>query len=316
MLILTDHDDYAARLFPDAGCAQRCDLHGLDPTVRELLIELSPDAGWTARELDIGGFDLAILVKRSPRSQFDVLRDRASADRLPTGNILCLAESGNDFHGHKGRHWTAMPGNLHLSAALAPRRELRHFGAIFMALPAVAAASAIETVVPHTRPVGIKWVNDVIVDGAKIAGVIAHTRSSGSRVDQAVLGIGLNVEAVPEIVRSPYVPRAGALRQSDPKVTQHQVLKALLHEMETRYAASLVVGAEPLLTAYRERSLVLGRHVEIHPDATGEGETVAGRVKHVGNDLELVLDGRSAPVTRGRLLVTPEEEFTHIGRNP
>jgi len=306
MFVLTDNVAYARVVLPTATTWQPLPGGDLDLSFRELVETLQPGAVWHQSEIDGPNFDRVILVDRSSRSQFDILRELATNSRLPPGDTLCLAGSGKDFHGHRGRNWTAVPGNLHVSVALAPHREIPHFGAVFMALPALAAARAIESAVPATRPVGIKWVNDVIVGTAKVAGVIAHTRSAGHRVDQAVLGIGLNVEAIPDVARSPFVPRAGALREVDPNVTQHQVLGALIESLGALYAETLSTGASSLLAAYRARSIVVGRSVEIHPDATERGEIITGRVRAIGNDLELLLDGRSAPVTRGRLLVTTE----------
>ncbi len=316
MFVLTDHVEYAREVLPGAATWQPSPIEQLDGQLRHLVETLQPGATWHRSELDEPNFDRAVLVDRASRSQFDALRDLAGKNELPPGNTFCLAGSGRDFHGHRGRHWTAIPGNLHVSVALAPQREIPHFGALFMALPALAAAHAIEAVVPTARPVTIKWVNDVLVGDAKVAGVIAHTRSSGHRVDQAVLGLGINVESVPDVERSPFVPRAGALREVDPKVTQHQVLTALVRELGAEYARALTKGTSSLLAEYRARSSVVGKHVEIHPEASDQGEIVAGRVQAIGSDLELILDGRSATVTRGRLLVRTENNVVDTRRNP
>ena len=313
MLVFADHLDFARTLLPSVSTWEPRRAATLQPPVRHLATRLQPDAAWHAGELAGPDFDRCLLVARSSHSQFDVLRDLATANRLPEGSTFCVAGSGLDFHGYRGRSWTAVAGNLHVSLVFAPGADIAHFGAVFMALPAVATAEAIEKVARQARPVGIKWVNDVVVAGAKVAGVIAHTCGSSTRVEQAVLGIGINVEIVPHIERSPFVPRAGALSELDPGVTQAEVLLALLQSLGRRYRAVLDGGAEELLAAYRDRSVVLGRRVEIHPDATHGGQVVSGRVKSIDDDLQLVLDGRSAPVGHGRLLVAAGESS---GRNP
>jgi BirA family biotin operon repressor/biotin-[acetyl-CoA-carboxylase] ligase len=316
MFVLADHVEYAREVLPTATTWIPSPSHSRAGPLQTLLEALQPGATWYQSEIEGASFDRALLVDQSSRSQFDTLRELATNNQLPPGNTFCLAGSGRGFHGHRGRGWSALVGNLHVSVALAPRREIPHFGAVFMALPALAAARAIETAVPATRPVAIKWVNDVIVADAKVAGVIAHTRSSSRRIDQAVLGLGLNVQAVPNVARSPFVPRAGALREVDPKVTQHQVLAALIRELGALYSKALEAGAAALLSEYRERSMVIGKNVEIHPDATEGGEIITGRVRAIGDDLQLFLDGRSAPVTRGRLLVTTENNLADTRRNP
>ena len=306
MFVLTDCIDYARQVFPAAVTWTPSSQAELTPATRRLTDRLGPRACWQQSELDVGGFDRVILVREASESQFDVLRDRAGSGELPSGSTVCLAGSGRGFHGHRGRSWTASAGNLHISVALEPRRVISHFGAVFMALPAVAAALAIESVVPAAKPVGIKWVNDVIVGEAKIAGVIAHTRSSGMRVDHAVLGVGLNVETTPTIERSPFVPRAGSLRELDPRVTQDEVLGSLLRHLDALYRAVIAEEADRVVSAYRDRSVVLGKDVEIHPDGEG-GSVLSGRVCAIGDDLELMLEGRTAPVTRGRLITMHDD---------
>ena len=307
MFVLTDCIDYARQALPAATWTP-CSRAELTPAIRRLAERLGPRAHWQRSELDPGWFDRVILIGEAAESQFDILRDRAGSGELPAGSTVCLAGSGRGFHGHRGRNWTATAGNLHVSVALEPRRIISHFGAVFMALPAVAAALAIESAVPAAKPVGIKWVNDVVVGDAKIAGVIAHTRSSGMRVDHAVLGVGLNVETTPNIERSPFVPRAGSLRELDPRVKQDEVLGSLLHHLQALYQAVLAGDAGRVVSAYRDRSVVLRREVEIHPEThpeREEGSVIAGRVCAIGDDLELILEGRPVPVSRGRLLMAP-----------
>jgi len=300
MVAFADSVEYARRLLPLAEW-RACSRDELEPEVQVVLERLQPGGHWLCSEWQPAGFARIVLVESAPSSQFDVLRELSGRDQLPAGGTLCVAGSGAAFHGHRQRAWVALPGNLHVSVVFTPECVVPHHGASFMALPAVAAASAIESALRVTKAVGIKWVNDVLIEGAKVAGVIAHTSAVGDRVARVVLGIGLNVEATPQIDRCPFVPRAGSLRQYDREVTQAEVFSCLLEHLAGEYQALLRRGPSPLLAAYRRRSVVIGRHVEVDSEGTAATAVVAGRVQSIGDDLELILEERSAPVVRGRL---------------
>ena len=141
MLVFADHLDFARTLLPSVSTWEPRRAATLQPPVRHLATRLQPDAAWHAGELAGPDFDRCLLVARSSHSQFDVLRDLATANRLPEGSTFCVAGSGLDFHGYRGRSWTAVAGNLHVSLVFAPGADIAHFGAVFMALPAVATAS-------------------------------------------------------------------------------------------------------------------------------------------------------------------------------
>lgn len=263
---------------------------------------------WTARW---GGGELwrrLIVAEVAPRSQYDTLIDLCRGDTALPGGILCLAGSGSDFHGQRGRSWSSVPGNIHLSVLLAPRLPVSRIGVGFSLLPAVAMVDCIDAVPGLQGRAGIKWVNDILVERAKVAGFLAHTQSLGGQLSHAVLGIGLNVESTPVIPADSFVSKAASLREFADRpgsCTLGVVLARLLRDLEARYLQLHGGGLDALREAYRGRSVVLGRQVSIREEGSlGEGAEIArGRVAGIGEALELVLEGREEPVTRGRLIL-------------
>ena len=155
---------------------------------------------------------------------------------------------------------------------------------------------------------GVKWVNDILIDGAKVAGFVTHTQSQEHEVKSVVLGIGLNVATIPLVPPDAFVPRVASLSQYLPgneACSLDRILFTLLNKLDKNYHLILEGKIAGLLDFYRESSLVLGRRVRVISDPiSGKSQELAsGRVSHIGENLELHLEDRPAPVTQGRLIL-------------
>jgi BirA family biotin operon repressor/biotin-[acetyl-CoA-carboxylase] ligase len=252
------------------------------------------------------------LVEHAPRSHYDLLIELARRGTALPDGVLCLAGSGDKFHGFKDRPWSACPGNIHLSVYLAPARPIAQYGVGFTILAAVSVVDTLDSIPGLNARAGIKWVNDILIEGAKVGGVVAYTQTANGTVSAAVLGIGLNVETRPLVEPTPFVPRVAALRDfaSGPStITQGQAFDRLIRALDRNYRLLLEGRNYVLLDRYRARSLILGRKVSIRSDEAGfESEIIAtGRVRGIGENLELLLEGSSQPVWKGRLVLEDEE---------
>jgi biotin-[acetyl-CoA-carboxylase] ligase BirA-like protein len=256
---------------------------------------------------DLTGWRALLIRDHAPGSQYDLLIRLLRAGVPVPDGIACIARTGSGMHGFRGRPWSAQGGNIHLVVHLAPDRVIERFDSALTALAAVSAAEAADAALAGaTQRAGIKWVNDVLVGGRKVGGVLAHTQTRDTVVTSVVLGIGLNVESTPSVERSPYVPAAGALRDVAPQCTAAEVLPALLDALRRNYELLLREGAAPILAAYRERSATIGAHVTVVSDDVAADIVAEGRVAGIGDGLELFIEGRAEPVTRGRIRVSHE----------
>ncbi len=255
-----------------------------------------------------------LMVRAAPRSQLAALYELLARDeKLPTPIAAC-ALSGDGFVGLRGRPWCAVEGNLHLVAGMRPKRPAVEFGAALVALPAVATAEAVSEATGGRVELSIKWVNDLCVGPRKMGGVLLRTALTAGSVDSAVVGVGLNVAAAPAIPSTPCTPVTGCLREllEEGLPSTGALTMALLAAIARRHDELVENGPEALLSSYRARSLVLGRHVRIWPEeetfALRSGQLdpeplVSGKVIEIGDDLSLRLEGRSEPVVRGRLAI-------------
>jgi BirA family biotin operon repressor/biotin-[acetyl-CoA-carboxylase] ligase len=248
------------------------------------------------------------MVEKAPVSQYDVVVDLCQQNIDLPDRILCLAGSGEKFHGNRRRSWAALPGNIHLTAHLKPDLLMSAHGIGFTIMSALAVVEAIDRLPGLSGRAMIKWVNDIFIDDAKVSGFLTHTLSLEGRITSAIIGIGLNVEIAPEIVPDRFIGRAAALKNFAPdtaECNQRIVFEYLTGTLQKNYSL-LAEGQLPsLLDRYRERSLIIGRSVEIIPDSVHavDDEVMRGRVTAIGPHLEIYLEGREAPVTRGRLIL-------------
>ena len=313
MIILTDNIAFAQRCIPQGNQWgnqwQACRVSTLTSPLATLAAELFQSDSIMRTEIDAGEhWDYLFAVDCARQSQFDVLsRLAVSGSELP-GKTICCAASGNQFHGFKGRGWKACRGNIHLSAFVKPEREIPGAAVGFIIAGVIAALQTVASFDLQGRTPAIKWVNDILVQDAKVGGVLARLQTQGKITESAVVGIGLNVEQKPDVERDPYVPGVAAL--ADFATTRDacgysdvfpRLLDLLGHNLERLNQG----GYAELLDIYRQHSLILNRKVTICEDTRKPSADViaSGVVESIGPSLELHLRDHPKPVSRGRLML-------------
>jgi BirA family transcriptional regulator, biotin operon repressor / biotin---[acetyl-CoA-carboxylase] ligase len=204
-------------------------------------------------------------------------RELAAAG-APHGTLVTAAEQSAG-RGRQGRTWTAPPGRA-LLCSIVIRDPPR-------LLPLVAGVAVAEVVGPQAR---LKWPNDVLVDGRKVAGILVEGRPQEG---WAVVGIGLNVALRASDFPVELRERAGTLGLSADAI--EPMLDALLGHLEHWITAP----AESVLRAVRERDALRGREVRwaggggIAAGVNGDGrllvETEAGTVALDAGEIHLVV---------------------------
>lgn len=313
--VFTDNPDFAREWLQELSGCRILSPAVQDKSILPLLDRLMPGrAVWEAEAVLPGTWPYLILVEHAPASQYDTLIDYArSHDDLPDG-VLCLAGEGENFHGLRDRPWSALRGNLHLSAYLAPKQKLARGATGFVILSAVSVMQTIDALQGMSGRATVKWVNDILLNGAKVCGVLANLQTQGSLYSNAVLGIGLNVETTPKIAPTMFVPEVTALKTFVPGINRRRVFSDLARRLFENYQRLLAGQYDALLTFYRKRSVVLGRYVEIYHESANATERIAaGKVMELGENLELYLEGIASPITSGRLaLLSPSRnDSTH-----
>ncbi len=191
--------------------------------------------------------------------------------------------------GRRGSPWTAPPGRaLLFSVILDPGPSLA--GRIPL-LAGLAVADGIE--VATGLRVDLKWPNDVMAAGRKLAGILAE-RPPGNAI---VLGIGLNVNQSPDELPAgtPATSLAILLGRQLPR---EPVLASLLNALDRGCARLRREGGGWLAPAWRRRSSMLGQPVEV----TMDGTRTTGVAEDIDVDGTLIIrlaDGRRRAVIAG-----------------
>lgn len=222
----------------------------------------------------------------SPSTQ-DVLREAA----LPEGAVA-VTEHQTAGRGRVGRRWEDAAGEALLLSVLlrppdtgaAPQLSL---------VCALAVAEAIESATGLAA--GVKWPNDVLVDGGKVAGILLEGHEGA-----VVCGIGLNVsQTVATLPRDARTPAASLRTLTGRAHDRAAVLVLLLERLESRYDTWREGGLAALLPELQRRNVLCGREVTV-----GDEHGAAGTVTQDGRLTLTRPDGTTVLVASGEVAVS------------
>jgi len=135
-----------------------------------------------------------------------------------SSGLIVLADRQTSGRGRLGRSWQSAPGNLQASFVLRPDCSLSSAGQLSL-LAAVALADMLGKQSPDHVDLKLKWPNDMLVDGAKVAGILLESAGdSAGRLTHVILGLGLNIAWCPLNVDYPVTSlRAAGFQEQSPK---------------------------------------------------------------------------------------------------
>ncbi len=263
-------------------------------------------------DLSEGALERALSGRRfgAPRRVFDSIGSTNSealrwVEEGAAEGALVLADHQTEGRGRWGRSWLDEPGaSLMFSIVLRPRLDGARAGILTTAL-GVAVAEGIEAVTGLSTM--LKWPNDVMVDGRKIAGILVETRMSQATVEAAVAGVGINVGRGTEDLPDSLVGRATTVaaevvRLGGAKVPDRaELLGSVVAAIERIYPLINRDAGRRLILEATKRSEVLGATVTIRLSNGGEVQGVARELRPTGG---LLIDATSGPleVTAGEVL--------------
>ncbi|MDE8347947.1 MAG: biotin--[acetyl-CoA-carboxylase] ligase [Acidocella sp.] len=219
---------------------------------------------------------------------------RAKAGEV--AGLAVLADVQTAGRGSRGREWVSAPGNLYLSVLLRPAQEVSSLNR-FPLLAGLAVAQAIGQLAPDIVQPVLKWPNDVLLDGAKLAGVLIDAAPSQGRIDWLVMGFGVNLAFAPQIPGRLTTSLASHGLVVAAEVAAQAVLQSLSGWLEILAAG----GAEAIQTAWLQAALPLGTEMTVR----GAQSTTHGRfagLSHTGA-LQLRVENRIETFQTGEILL-------------
>ena len=218
---------------------------------------------------------------------------------LHHGDVIA-ARIQTEGRGRWQRRWVShLPGNISLSIVLKPRHSPPETMAAATHYLAVIVCRALEA---EGANAGIKWPNDVLVEGRKIAGILAESVVVGAGFLGVILGLGLNLNLDAATACAIDQPATALNLVLGRPVDRDPFLRRLLNLFFAGWNDFAARGFEPLRSEYELRAVFLGRSIVVR-QPTGE---IRGRAMELKADGALRIeleDGTVCCVHAGEMTV-------------
>jgi BirA family transcriptional regulator, biotin operon repressor / biotin---[acetyl-CoA-carboxylase] ligase len=226
------------------------------------------------------------------------LINRANGGDDVDGSVL-LAEYQNAGRGRHGRHWSAPPrAQIALSVGVGASSVPRSGWGWLPLATGVAVADALTAL--GGIEVGLKWPNDVLANGGKLAGILAEVAAPSSVI---VLGLGLNVTLTADEAPDPIATSLLLLGSS--VADRNTLARSILRELALRIGAWRTAGGadSALIADYQRYSLTLGSRVRA---------SLPGDREVVGTARAIDEMGRLCVDTGGLTVAISAGDITHL----
>lgn len=175
---------------------------------------------------------------------------------------VVFAESQTRGRGRLGRSWVSPAGKgLWFSVLLRPKLRLECVTQL-----TIAAATALSRAIrsqTDLRP-EIKWPNDLLLAGRKVAGVLTELTAEPGAIKHVILGVGVNVNLAPDDFPRELGKLATSLRiECGHSLDRGALAAAILQELDTDYARLTSGGFESLADEWESQCTTLGREITI-----------------------------------------------------
>ncbi len=204
-----------------------------------------------------------------------------------------LAESQTSGRGRRQRNWYSPPGcNVYLSLGWRFDEGKGRLSTLPLMI-AVCICRALSRT--GLTAYGIKWPNDILAGGAKLAGILVEVQAAGGGAAHAVIGVGVNVfmpaagvigREARAVIDRPWTDIASQLPAGVPDLSRNGVAALLLEDILNGIAAFEAAGFQPFEKEWRELDLLDGREVMIQHNETN----ITGIARGIDADGGLVLE--------------------------
>lgn len=228
----------------------------------------------------------------------DLVRQGASH-----GTVV-IAKKQTLGHGRMMRSWESPLGGLWLSVILKPRLNLGEVAKLTLST-GVAIGETLRQL--YDIPVGIKWPNDIVVEGKKVAGILGEVVGEWNTVQTLILGIGINGN-FPRNVLSPDLSATTLQDILQKEINLNQLAGEFLGRLEKEVASLEAGDSQGLLKRWTDLALGIGEEVIVQR----ANEKYRGVFKGIRESGELILeiDGQEMNFSSGEVSLRAEEGYS------
>jgi BirA family biotin operon repressor/biotin-[acetyl-CoA-carboxylase] ligase len=190
---------------------------------------------------------------------------RMAEGNAPEGSIV-IGERQKRGRARVGRKWIAPKGGIWMSIILRPKIPTAESTILPLAI-ALAVCNAIRDVCKVNAK--LKWPNDVIINGKKVAGILAEMSCEADRVNYVVVGIGVNANISVRKIESSikgtpgYYGATSLMKEKGKEVGRIALVRKILTELERVYLKLEKEGADMIIQSWKDLSATLGSNVTV-----------------------------------------------------
>jgi len=228
------------------------------------------------------------------------------ADDPANNGTVIIAAKQTGGKGRSGRKWISPKGGIWLSIILQPKFDIS-ITTLFPIASALALSNALEKtfkIFPE-----LKWPNDLTIKGKKIAGMLVDVSLESNRIENLVLGVGINfdidVKQIEKTLKgSPNFYGVASLCEQKNKVKPIQLVQTFFVELEKIYDLLNTKQTKKIISEWTKRSSTIGKKVEL--------DTIDGKIK--GKAIKIDYDGALLVSDNNKIIRIIAGDIIHLSK--
>ncbi len=228
------------------------------------------------------------------------------ADDPANNGTVIIASKQTGGKGRAGRKWVSPKGGIWLSIILQPKFDIS-ITTLFPIASALALSNALEKTLKISPE--LKWPNDLTIKGKKIAGMLVDASLESNRIENIVLGVGINfdidVKQIEKILKgSPNFYGVTSLCEQKNKVKPIQLVQTFFIELEKICDLLNTKQTKKIISEWTKRSSTIGKKVEL--------DTRDGKIK--GKAIKIDDDGALLVSDNNKIIRIIAGDIIHLSK--
>jgi len=228
------------------------------------------------------------------------------ADEPANNGTVIIAAKQTGGKGRSGRKWISPKGGIWLSIILQPKFDIS-ITTLFPIASALALSNALEKTLKISPE--LKWPNDLTIKGKKIAGMLVDVSLESNRIENMVLGVGINFDVdakqIEKVLKdSSNFYGVASLSEQKKKTKPIQLVQTFLVELEKIYDLLNTKQTKKIISEWTKRSSTIGKNVVL--------DTRDGKIK--GKALKIDEDGALVVSDNGKINRIIAGDIIHLSK--